>query len=172
MWSKTIQVAVFSLLSTCVTAEPLKKPLHSVMRVAAKGYFAAHRLLGIKRDGVRIVVMNSQRQVLLVQHTYVSGWYLPGGGMQSDEIPADAAARELQEETGVQLLSVPKLLATFGDKQQSEDPVEYLFVADQYRDGSNSNLEIAETAWFDLDDLPADTTPGTRRKIALYLELR
>ena len=54
--------------------------------------------------GVRGVVLDQQNQVFLIRHTYVPGWHLPGGGIDPGEQPADALARELHEETGLELL--------------------------------------------------------------------
>jgi 8-oxo-dGTP pyrophosphatase MutT (NUDIX family) len=52
-----------------------------------------------------LVVWNSQ--VLLVQHhdprDNATFWILPGGGSEKDETLEDAARREVQEETGVEV---------------------------------------------------------------------
>ena len=35
--------------------------------------------------GVRALVIDEQRQILLVQHSHVRGWHLPGGGVEPGE---------------------------------------------------------------------------------------
>src|SRR5580704_19087855 len=61
--------------------------------------------------GVRGVVLNEAREVLLVEHTYVHGWHLPGGGVERGESTETAMARELVEEAGVKVTAPPRLVA-------------------------------------------------------------
>lgn len=42
-------------------------------------------------------------RVLMVSHSYKSGQTLPGGGVRRGEEPAQGAARELREETGIRV---------------------------------------------------------------------
>lgn len=64
----------------------------------------------IARRAGRILLLDAAGRVLLfrgfdparVQHRY---WFTPGGGLNPGESPADGAARELREETGLRLPS-------------------------------------------------------------------
>ena len=49
--------------------------------------------------GVRLMAVE-EGKVLLVRHTYLDGWYLPGGGVQAGETLEAAICREAGEEVG------------------------------------------------------------------------
>ena len=53
------------------------------------------------RPNVAIVLMNDERRVFWAQRTNNDGWQFPQGGMRTDETPAEAMYRELEEETGL-----------------------------------------------------------------------
>ena len=61
----------------------------------------AHSALAY-RPGVGIMLLNSQRQVLVGQRidNPSDAWQMPQGGIEPGETPADAAMRELKEEIG------------------------------------------------------------------------
>lgn len=50
---------------------------------------------------VTIVCRDGQGRVLLAKHQDYNQWALPGGSIDPDETPADAAVREMWEETGL-----------------------------------------------------------------------
>src|SRR3989344_9412172 len=57
-------------------------------------------------QGVRIILVQD-RKVVLVSHWYAPWtWTLPGGGGNKGETPEAAAAREAKEETGFDLKSL------------------------------------------------------------------
>ncbi|MCK0196635.1 NUDIX domain-containing protein [Ancylobacter sp. 6x-1] len=117
--------------------------------------------------GVRAVVLRPDGAVLLVRHTYVAGWQFPGGGVEAGETVREALARELEEETAVEPLGEPRLHGIFFNSFLSRRDHVVVFVVERYRMGllRLPNREIADARFFPLDQLPADTTPGTRRRL-------
>ncbi|WP_432136177.1 MULTISPECIES: NUDIX hydrolase [unclassified Streptomyces] len=57
-----------------------------------------------------VLLFDERGRVLLVDPTYKPGWEFPGGVVEPGEAPARAGMREVEEETGIRLDEVPRLL--------------------------------------------------------------
>ena len=55
--------------------------------------------------GVRVIVLDSDNRILMVKHDHPERtvWMVPGGGIEEGESSAQAAAREVLEETGLEV---------------------------------------------------------------------
>ena len=60
--------------------------------------------------GVRALVIDPQGRVFLIKHSYVSGWHLPGGGVEPGETMREALTRELMEEGNIELLEAAAVI--------------------------------------------------------------
>ncbi len=122
--------------------------------------------------GVRGLVIDSEHRVLLVRHTYVPGFYLPGGGVESGETMLQALTRELHEEGAVHVLGAPALHGVYLNRRVSPRDHVALFVIRDFRcDGPRApDHEIAEAGFFPLTELPDDITPATRARLAEVLD--
>lgn len=68
-------------------------------------------------------------QVLLVEPTYKPSWELPGGGIEADESPRTACAREVEEELGLRL-EVGRLLCMEWQGPEPDRTESVMFVYD------------------------------------------
>ena len=121
--------------------------------------------------GVRGLVVDAAGRVLLVQHSYVRGWHLPGGGVEPGETMLEALTRELAEEGNIRLTGAPRMHGIFFNRRASRrDHVAVYIVDDFSQDGPfTPSREITHACFFALDSLPNDTTAGTRARIAEVL---
>jgi 8-oxo-dGTP pyrophosphatase MutT (NUDIX family) len=62
---------------------------------------------------VAVALRGGEGRVLLARHADAEGWLLPGGAIEPGEAPADAAVREMWEETGA-LVQLTALVGVFG----------------------------------------------------------
>lgn len=133
--------------------------------------FLAHRIyLFLFRPviyGVRVLLVKEGR-VLLIRHTYRSGWHLPGGGIQRRETVETAARREVREETGAEMGQV-KLMGIFANFEEGFSGHNILFASEVFEIVGKPDHEIAEARFFSSNELPADVFPGHRRRIEEYL---
>lgn len=122
--------------------------------------------------GVRAVVLDEQSRVFLVKHTYVSGWHLPGGGVETGQTFMDALKRELSEEGRIELAGEPTLHGLFFNRRISPRDHVAVYVVRAFTQDRlpEPNREIIACGFFALDDLPPDTTRGTRLRLAEVLQ--
>jgi ADP-ribose pyrophosphatase YjhB (NUDIX family) len=124
--------------------------------------------------GVRAVVLDEANRVFLVRHGYMSGWYLPGGGVEVGETFDTALKRELIEEGCIELSGEPVLHGVFHNSHVSRRDHVAVYVVRHFRQDRipKPNHEIVETGFFAATALPEGTTPGTRLRISEVLEGR
>ncbi|WP_425353800.1 NUDIX domain-containing protein [Ancylobacter gelatini] len=118
--------------------------------------------------GVRALVIDTKGDILLLRHSYVPGWHLPGGGVERGEAAEQALARELAEETAVEILAPPRLHGLLLNLNHGRRDHVAVYVIEHFRAGTPDvpNREILEVGFFPPAALPAGTTPATRRRIA------
>src|ERR1700681_4676739 len=97
-------------ISTAMTLQDLRKMSEPALRWIFHLYWRFARAMTL---GVRAVVLDADNRVFLVKHSYVSGWHLPGGGVEVGEAFRDALHRELMEEGRIELVGEPRLLGIF-----------------------------------------------------------
>ena len=110
-------------------------------------------------------------RLLLLRQPRSAGWGLPAGLLQRGERPVDGCARELAEETGLQL-SVAEFTAAVPNavvhtRGAWVDMVFETSVAGSTAVFHADGAEVIEVAWHRLDSLPP-LAPGSARLLAHY----
>jgi 8-oxo-dGTP pyrophosphatase MutT (NUDIX family) len=117
--------------------------------------------------GARAMVIDGAGRIFLVKHSYVEGWHLPGGGVETGESLLSALARELAEEGNIHLGATPELHGIFFNKRVSRRDHVVLFIVRDFRQETPPapNREIVDHGFFALDALPKDVGRATRARI-------
>jgi 8-oxo-dGTP pyrophosphatase MutT (NUDIX family) len=136
----------------------------------------AHRLLVLRwfitrprTFGVRAIVLTPERRIVLLRHSYVRGWYLPGGGRARDEDPKAAILRELREEIGLEDHRTIRHIGHYEHRPHHKRDRLDLFLIDGARYRWTPSLEIEEVGAFDPRALPADVSAGSDADISQWL---
>lgn len=124
--------------------------------------------------GAFALVIDGQNRVFLIKHSYVSGWHLPGGGVETGETVRTALARELVEEGNIKLTGEPALHGVFHNRRVSKRDHVMLYVVRDFVHESPPvpDREIVAHGFFAIDELPEDTGRATRARIAEVFEGR
>ncbi len=128
-----------------------------------------HRFFMMTRGmtlGVRAACFDREGRIFLVRHTYVPGWYMPGGGVERGETALDALRKELREEGNLEIVGGIELFHAYYNRNASRrDHVLMYRVTVEQTAPRVPDREIAESGFFALDALPQDTTAATLRRL-------
>lgn len=125
------------------------------------------------------VVDPVRSRVLLILHRKLSRWLQPGGHLEPGEFPADAARREVEEETGLSLrpvhgfpfdVDVHRIPARPGEGAHAHFDLRYLFCADSTQPVGSP--EVADWAWVALSDLREKTDEVSILRMARRVQAR
>lgn len=134
-----------------------------LIKVIAQPWFRMTRGMTL---GVRIMVRDDEKRLLLVRHTYAPGWIFPGGGVETGETIYEAAVRELKEEAGIVAEDRPHLFGFYSNATHfAGDHIAFFTIGKWRQEKASSKLEIGEASFFAEGELPAETTGGTLRRL-------
>lgn len=124
------------------------------------------------------VVLDEEDRVLLVHHNKIGLWLYPGGHVDPNEAPAEAAVREVVEETGVQAVVLGE--ATFAHAAVASHAAPWAVIemdVTDSKDGQHRHIdfvyvcrasggdlaaqleEVASARWVPVADVAALPTP-------------
>ena len=148
-----------------MSLQSLRRALEPLIRRLMHVYWRFSRAATL---GARAMVIDGQGRIFLIKHSYVAGWHLPGGGVETGETFLQALTRELAEEGNIALTAQPVLHGIFFNGSASRrDHVALYIVRDFRQDAAPApNYEIVEHGFFAPGALPEGTTRATRARIA------
>jgi ADP-ribose pyrophosphatase YjhB (NUDIX family) len=120
------------------------------------------------RQRVRLLITDQGKVLMVKNWLGANEWSLPGGGMRLGENPAAAAARELKEETGLNI--EPAKLKSLGKKQTNVHGLKFFYhcffaEAESGELPTKRNLDVVESSWFKVEDLAKQNLAPDARDI-------
>jgi 8-oxo-dGTP pyrophosphatase MutT (NUDIX family) len=160
----------------------LREALHA--RLASIDSMQAMSYFNPKRLSCGVVILTTERELLLCHVTGQSHWDLPKGGIDFGESPIDAAVRETREETGLELS--PEALLDLGRLPYTNKKNLHLFATvmpridlaalhceSRYLD-RHSGRDLPEMdgyGWFVFERAQALCTPNMAQVLGVRLDL-
>jgi ADP-ribose pyrophosphatase YjhB (NUDIX family) len=118
-------------------------------------------------------VFDDDGRLLLARHADDGGWATPGGMVEPGERPADAAVRELREETGIEA-EVVGLVGAYGGPDYvvtypNGDRTAYVVTVYACRPTGGGprpdGVEVLEVGWFDAEEVARRARPSSLAEI-------
>ncbi|HMT26992.1 MAG TPA: NUDIX domain-containing protein [Candidatus Absconditabacterales bacterium] len=103
----------------------------------------------------------------MVKHKYHNDLFLPGGGLHNGEEFVSALKRELKEELNLDIIEL-ELFGVYQNMKEYKMDTIVLFISFQEIDLKNISLIDEEIELFmmaDINNLPENISPGTKRRI-------
>ena len=117
--------------------------------------------------GAFAIIFDSEGRVLLSHRRDMDLWNLPGGRVESGELPTEAVIRETREETGLDV-SVERLVGVYGKKDV--DDLVFAFRCSVTGGVLGPTEEAGKQAFFRIEALPENTIPKHVERILDALE--
>jgi 8-oxo-dGTP pyrophosphatase MutT (NUDIX family) len=141
-----------------------------VRRLAYRGAYAGLRMYWLLRrpntSGVKCVLTDGDK-ILLVRHSYGRrGWDLPGGSRRQGEPPQAAARREMNEELGVAIHELASLGQLIVESEHRLDHVHYYRAELRAPRLTIDEGELVTAQWFPRGQLPPELGRYARAIIA------
>jgi len=127
------------------------------------------------RVAAGVLVHDEEGRLLMVRPTYKDGWDIPGGYVEPDESPAQAAEREVAEELGLQRRPGRLLVVDWAPHPAEGDKLLFVFDGGTLTPTEVDGLqlgpdEIAEARYWLLDDVQQLAPARLVRRLELALK--
>ncbi len=118
--------------------------------------------------GADCVTMNDSGEVLLVKREDFRVWVVPGGSAEQGETPAECAAREAWEETGIRV-AIDRLAGIYATKP---DYLSFVYVGHAAGGALTLTNESVDVGFFPLSALPPRLTAIHAERLSDALSVR
>ena len=120
------------------------------------------------REPRRAMVIDGNGRIFLVKHSYVDGWHLPGGGVETGEHFSRLLRANWPRRATSSLELRRSSTASISTNASSRRDHVALFIVRDFRQDGNPkpNHEIIAHGFFSNDALPEGTTRATRARVA------
>ena len=112
--------------------------------------------------GACAIIFDERDCVLLSHRRDLDLWNLPGGGVESRELPTEAVVRETKEETGLDVV-IERLVGVYG--KDDKDELVFGFTCCVVGGRLSVTDEADESRYFEVKAIPLNTSPKQIERI-------
>jgi 8-oxo-dGTP pyrophosphatase MutT (NUDIX family) len=133
------------------------------------------------KPSANVVVVNEAGQILLIKRTDNSNWSLPGGAMDLGETIGQTAARETQEETGIEcevtglvgIYTNPNHVLEYTSDGEVRQEFSIVFVARPLSGEPTPSNESSQVVWVSPEAVDGyEMHPSMRQRVRHYIDGR
>ncbi len=98
-----------------------------------------------KRISAGVLLFDKKGRLLVVEPTYKETWEIPGGVVESNESPRQAAGRELEEELGIRVKSLRLLAVDYtAETADRTESLHFIFLGSTLTDKLVASIRLPE----------------------------
>ncbi|HSX39178.1 MAG TPA: NUDIX domain-containing protein [Candidatus Saccharimonadales bacterium] len=118
--------------------------------------------------GVECLIQH-ENKILFIQNTYGrSWWHFPGGGINKNETPEQAAIREVKEEVDIEIIN-PQIITERETTIDYKHDHVYIFATQVNSEYTKiAAAEIANATWFEVINLPPNISPVAHEALTVW----
>jgi 8-oxo-dGTP pyrophosphatase MutT (NUDIX family) len=125
-----------------------------------------------KSLGVKVVVENNNK-LLMVRIGYAhKGWTFSGGGVGKHESFKEAGLRELEEEVGIKAQDIIEMGEYSSERYFKKNIVKCFYLHTNSSFVKIDNFEIVESGWHDPEKLPENCSFAVPKIIEIYKDFK